>query len=61
MMGEVVQIISQQAAEDAWEAYRVHTAKAFDNPRLLIDRQHREQERRLYLRWARVFDRMEAQ
>jgi len=58
-VGEIAPIVSQTAAEDAWEAYRSHAAKVLDNPRLLIDRSHREEERRLYRRWTRLFDRMD--
>ena len=58
-MGEIIPIVSQAAAEDAWEVYGAHMVKAVSNPRLMVDRAHREEERRLYRRWTRLFDRMD--
>jgi len=58
-MGEVVQIVSQRAAEDSWESYRVHTARLIDDPKLLLDRDFMEEKRRLERTWLRIFDRMD--
>lgn len=58
-MGAVIPIVSQQAAEEAWEAYRSHFARAVDDPRLMVDKHFMEEKRRLENRWNRLFDRID--
>ena len=54
-MGEVVAFVAPGAVDDAWEAYRAHTAKSFDDPALGLDRSYMEQRARLHAKWVRVF------
>jgi hypothetical protein len=58
-MGAVIPIVSQEAAERAWEDYRAHMLEARSNPNLLVDREWMQQRRRLERRWERLFDRMD--
>jgi plasmid stabilization system protein ParE len=59
-MGEIVHIVTQQAAERAWEEFRAHAAQGVDNPRLCLDREWMETRRRLERKWQRLFDRIDA-
>ena len=59
MVGEVIQITSQAAAEAAWEAYRAHAVRQLENPSLIMDREYMEEKRRLEMRWNRLFDRID--
>lgn len=58
-MGEVVQIVSQQAAEEAWEAFRAHAARGLEDPSLGLDLEYMKERRRLERRWYRLFDRID--
>lgn len=58
-MGEVVRLVSQTQAEEAWERYRAHAAQAMQNPRLEIDPEWMKQKRRLCRAWERLFDRLD--
>jgi hypothetical protein len=53
-MGEVHQIVSKEAVDGAWEAYRAHAARSFDNKRLLLDRGFMEQWAMLEERFKRL-------
>jgi hypothetical protein len=59
-MGQIVAIVSQEAAEQAWEEFRAHAAQGFDDPRLCLDRDWMETRRRLERRFNRIFDRLDA-
>ncbi len=58
-MGEIIPIVSQQAAEDAWAAYEAHVAPAIENPRLIAERGWVEQSIRLHNRFAHIFTRLD--
>lgn len=58
-MGEIIPIVSQTAAEAAWEEYRSGSVKIIDDPKLLLDRQFMEDHRRAERKWQRLFDRMD--
>lgn len=58
-MGQVIQIVSQQAAEEAWEQFRAHAARGLEDPSLALDCEYMKERRRLERRWYRLFDRID--
>lgn len=60
MTGNVVQISTAVTLDDAWEAYRSHTAESFENPKLLLDRGWVEENTRRRARFDRLFLRKES-
>lgn len=58
-MGEIVPIVSQQAAEDAWEAYASLARLTADNPKLLLDREHFHAMTRARRRYEAIFLRLD--
>jgi len=53
-MGEVRNIAEAIEVTRAWEAYRDHAARSFDDKRLILDRQYMEEWARLEARFKRL-------
>ena len=54
MMGEVLDIAPRVTVDQAWEAYRAHAARSFDDKQLLLDRGYVEEWARLEARFKRL-------
>jgi hypothetical protein len=54
MSADVLEIAPRAAVDQAWEAYRKHAARAFDDKRLLLNRGYMEEWARLEARFKRL-------
>lgn len=53
-MGEILDIVPRVTVDQAWEAYRSHAARAFDDKRLLLDRGYMEEWAKLEAKFKRL-------
>lgn len=60
-MGEVAQLVTQEAVDRAWEAYRAHSERARNNMTLCLDREYVQENVCLHNRFQRLFNMMEGQ
>jgi hypothetical protein len=54
-MGEVLTFASDMAVDRAWDAYADMAKRLLDDPKLLIDREFREELARRDDRWRKLF------
>jgi hypothetical protein len=54
-MGQVLPFTSTESVDEAWSAYRDHTAQAFGNPRLWLDREWMQTRTKLLRRFERLY------
>ncbi len=53
-MGAVVPFISEDALDEAWEAYRQLASEVTSDPRLFVDRSHAEARIRAFDKFQRL-------
>jgi hypothetical protein len=53
-MGAVVAIVTKADVDEAWEAYRAHAARSFDDQKLILNRGYMEQWAQLEARFKRL-------
>jgi hypothetical protein len=59
MTAAVVDLVSQERVEEAWDALREHSARLIDEPKLLLDREFMEKQTRLERRFKRLLNAMD--
>ncbi len=59
-MGQVIELASASAVNDAWDAYTEYARELARNADRLTDRTFHEEFQRRYMRWAKLFRTSEA-
>lgn len=54
MTAAVIDLVSQERVDAAWDALRIHSARLVDDPKLLLDRAFMEEQTRLESRFKRL-------
>lgn len=60
-MSNVIDLVSPERVDHAWESYRVLAARLRNAPELLLDRKFNEEMARAHERWRKLFMAMESQ
>lgn len=53
-MGEVVEIVRASDVDQAWNVFRKHAARSFDDRKLILDRGYMEEWAKLEARFKRL-------
>lgn len=53
-MGEIVEIVRASDVDQAWNAFRTHAARSFDDRRLILDRGYMEEWAKLEAKFKRL-------
>jgi hypothetical protein len=55
LMGQVLQLVSEQSVDTAWEAYASKAVQLITEPSLIADRAFNEELARRHARWVKLF------
>lgn len=58
-MGQVLELASPSAVNDAWNSYTEYAKALASDPSKLTDRAFHEEFQRRYMRWAKLFQHSE--
>jgi hypothetical protein len=58
MTATILDLVSKERVDSAWEALRVHSARLVDDPKLLLNREFMEEQARLQRTFQRLFNAM---